>query len=172
MPDKTIDELLFKPFITAPQDCLVKMAGISPVQQRIFVKNNPEMYGYVTGIIGITKGMRGNISVSFPLELAKKIVARLLREAANEITMEMVADGIGEVANMVAGGAKRLLASTQHRFEISTPTIIIGFPACLYNPTDILSIACEFSLPDLGTEGFMIEVALKPSINAQTPDIV
>jgi chemotaxis protein CheX len=161
---KTIDVQLLNPFITATLDCLTQMAGLQPERKRLFVKNDPVMHGNITGIIGMSNGLTGSCSVSFPTSIAKVIVGKLLGEAPDQLSDEMIHDGIGEVANMVAGGAKRQFIASGHRFDISTPTVIVGErPTSLFNPVDTMAIACEF-LPWPGAaETFLIEIALKPT---------
>lgn len=159
---KTIDVQLLNPFILATLDCLTEMAKLTPKRQRIFIKTDPMMHGEVTGIIGMSNGITGSCSVSFPRRLATFVVARFLGEQEANLNEAMVSDGIGEVANMVAGGAKRRFRENNHLFDISVPTMIIGLPTGLHNPDGITSIACEFTAtPDI-PETFLIEVALKP----------
>jgi chemotaxis protein CheX len=117
---KTIDVNLLNPFIAATLECLKQMAGVKPERKRVFVKTDPLMHGDVCGIIGMTNGITGSCVVSFPDALAKRIVARFLGEDEKTINASMIEDGIGEVANMVAGGAKRKFADTDYRFNIST----------------------------------------------------
>ena len=163
MAKKTIDVQLLNPFISATLECLTQMAGMSPARKRVFVKTDPLMHGFITGIIGMSNGITGSCSVSFPAGLARHIIAKFMGEDEAKLTDEMVSDGIGEIANMVAGGAKRQFASTEYRFDISTPTVIMGSPTALYNPADTVSIACEFTASPLLSETFLIEVALKPT---------
>lgn len=159
---KTVDVQLINPFITATTDCLTQMAGLGPRRQRVFIKNDPTMHGDIAGIIGMSNGITGSCVVSFPRGLSRRIVARFLGEEEGKLTPEMINDGIGEVANMVAGGAKRLFANTPYRFDISTPTVISGEPVQLFNPADSVAIACEFTANPDWPETFLIEVALKP----------
>lgn len=159
---KTIDVQLLNPFIQATLDCLTTMAGVSPQRVRVFVKQDPQMHGDIAGIIGMSKGITGSCVVSFPHGLAAQIVARLLGDDPAKLTPEMVNDGIGEVANMVAGGAKRLFQTTPYRFDISTPTVVAGEPVKLFNPADTVAIACEFRADPQWPDTFLIEVALKP----------
>lgn len=160
---KTIDVNLLNPFIGATLDCLKQMAGAKPERRRVFVKTDPLMHGDICGIIGLTNGMTGSCVVSFPEALARNIVGRFLGEDQAAVTRAMVEDGIGEVANMVAGGAKRMFSSTPYRFDISTPTVVHGEPVKLFNPADTVAIACEFTADPLWTETFLIEIALRPS---------
>ena len=163
MAKTTIDVQLLNPFIAATLDCLTQMAGLAPERKRIFIKTDPLMHGYVTGIIGMSNGITGSCTVSFPQNLARHIIAKFMGEIESNLTDEMICDGIGEVANMVAGGAKRHFATTEYRFDISTPTVILGNPTSLHNPGGTISIACEFTASPALTETFLIEVALKPT---------
>jgi chemotaxis protein CheX len=160
---KTIDVQLLNPFIHATVECLKQMAQVKPERRRVFVKTDPRMHGDICGIIGMTNGITGSCVVSFPKALAKRIVCRLLGESEASISDEMVNDGIGEVANMVAGGAKREFVNTQYRFDISTPTVIAGMPVNLFNPQDTVAIVCEFTADVAWPETFLIEIALKPT---------
>lgn len=161
---KTIDVNLLNPFITAALDCLRQMAGAKPERKRVFVKTDPTMHGDICGIIGLANGITGSCVVSFPDSLARRIVARLLSEP-NEasISPSMIEDGIGEVANMVAGGAKRQFVNTPYRFDITVPTVVHGEPVKLFNPADTVAIACEFTADPAWPETFLIEIALKPT---------
>ena len=160
---KTVDVQLLNPFIQATLDCLVTMAGCTPQRQRVFIKTDPRMHGDVAGIIGMSQGITGSCVVSFPEGLARRIVSKLLGDAPESLSREMVNDGIGEVANMVAGGAKRIfLTNGTHKFEISPPTVIAGAPVQLFNPADTVAIACEFSADPQWPELFLIEIATKP----------
>jgi len=160
---KTIDVNLLNPFIAAALECLRQMAGAKPERKRVFIKTDPTMHGDICGIIGMTNGITGSCVVSFPDALAKRIVARLLGDNEETISPAMVEDGIGEVANMVAGGAKRKFADTPYRFDITIPTVVHGEPVKLFNPVDTVAIACEFTADPAWPETFLIEVALKPT---------
>ena len=160
---KTIDVNLLNPFIAATLECLQQMAQAKPERKRVFVKTDPLMHGDICGIIGMTNGITGSCVVSFPEMLARRIVARLLSDDPNTIAAGMVEDGIGEVANMVAGGAKRKFVDTPYRFDISTPTVVHGEPVKLFNPADTVAIACEFSADPTWPETFLIEIALRPT---------
>jgi CheY-specific phosphatase CheX len=159
---KTVDVQLLNPFLVATLDCLTTMAGLKPERKRLFLKTSPVMHGDLAGVIGMTRGVTGSCVVSFPESLARKVVARLLGDQPANMTKDMIQDGIGEVANMVGGGAKRLLAMSDYKFDISTPTVLAGHPIMLYNPPETISIACEFTAQPDWPETFMIELATKP----------
>lgn len=159
---KTIDVNLINPFIESTLECLEQMAGCKPVRKRIFIKKDHLMYGAISGVIGLSNGITGSCSVSFPIALAERIVAAFLGEDL-PIAEQMIHDGIGEVANMVAGGAKMRFSKAGFNFSISTPTVIAGSPTELWNPAEIVSVACEFSARPDWEELFLIEIASKPT---------
>jgi chemotaxis protein CheX len=163
MNEKSLDVTIINPFINATLACLSQMAKIESKRERIFVKTNAKMHGSVTGIIGLTNGITGSVAVSFPHNLAKLIVARLLGDSPDKLSEAVIGDGIGEVANMVAGGAKRAFAETEHRFNISTPTVIMGDQTSMFNPAPAVTIAAEFSTSISQTETFLIEIAFRPN---------
>jgi chemotaxis protein CheX len=165
---KTVDAQLVNPFLVASLECMTVMAGLQPERRRLFIKTSPIMHGDIAGVIGLSRpggsggGITGSVVVSFTEALARRIVARLTGGNPEDLPKDMVLDGIGEVANMVGGGAKRLLAGSAYRFDISTPTVLAGKPISLYNPPETVSIACEFSAHPDWPDTFMIELATKP----------
>lgn len=164
---KTVDVQLVNPFLVATLECMAVMAGLQPERRRLFLKTTPLMHGDIAGIIGLSQAgsqglITGSVVVSFPNSLARRIVSRLMGEDAETLPKDLLMDGIGEVANMVGGGAKRLLAGTSYRFDISTPTVLAGHAVNLYNPPETVSIACEFLAHPQWSETFLIELATKP----------
>jgi chemotaxis protein CheX len=164
---KTVDVQLVNPFLVATLECMTVMAGLQPERRRLFLKTTSLMHGDIAGIIGLSQagsqgGITGSVVVSFPNSLARRIVSRLMGEEAETLPKDLLMDGIGEVANMVGGGAKRLLAGTSYRFDISTPTVLVGHAVNLYNPPDTVSIACEFLAHPQWPETFLIELATRP----------
>ncbi len=163
---KTVDVQLVNPFLVATLECMTVMAGLKPERKRLFLKTSTIMHGEVAGVIGMSpvggSGITGSVVVSFTEPLARRIVGSLLNENPETMHKDMVLDGIGEVANMVAGGAKRLLAGGIYRFNISTPTVLYGKQVNLYNPPETISIACEFLANPQWPDTFLIELATKP----------
>lgn len=160
---KTVDVRLLNPFLLAAHECLKTMAGLRAHRERLFVKAGHLMHGDIAGVIGLSNGVLGNCVVSFPEALARQVVARLLGDEPAKLSPEMVQDGVGELANIISGGAKRALAKSSLAFDISTPTVVSGGGVQLHNPAETIAIACEFSVSKDWPETFMIELATKPS---------
>ena len=90
------------------------------------VKQTQVATGDVTGIIGMVGNkVKGSLSISFSEQAILHITNRMLGEELDEID-ETIADMVGEITNMVTGGAKRMLAESGHDFEMATPTVIAG----------------------------------------------
>ena len=115
-------------------------------------------------MLGLSHGMTGSCAVSFPMEMAKRLVGRFLGEQPQAVTPEMACDGVGEIANKVAGTAKRAFIGRGPHFDISTPTVLMGgVPTAVHNPPDTRNIACEFTVFSDSRETFLLKIALKPS---------
>jgi chemotaxis protein CheX len=161
MPPK-LDVGIINPFIEATLQCLQEMAGLRPRRAELYLKRDARMLGDINGVIGMANGLCGSCVVSLPTSLAERIVAALLGEdcTGNEA---LVQDGIGEVANMIAGGAKRRFHDADHRFDISTPTVIAGHgPLEMHNPKGSICVCCEFQAHPDWPERFAVEVAVIP----------
>lgn len=74
----------------------------------------------ISGTIDFTGGAEGSISLCFQRASAQLVVAALLRKS--QVSAPQVSDGVGELANIVAGAAKRDLSAL--RLSISLPTVI------------------------------------------------
>ena len=77
----------------------------------------------VSGVIGFSGDASGAVVLSFQKHVAAKIVSQFAG-AELDIGHEDFADAIGELANMVAGGAKSDFEGLD--ISISLPSVIIG----------------------------------------------
>lgn len=80
--------------------------------------------GYdVSAIIGLSGDCVGSVAMSFPFDTAAAMVSRFV---GSPITPEHpdFTDGIGEIANMVTGGAKAKFQGMN--VSISCPSVVVG----------------------------------------------
>lgn len=86
----------------------------------------------VTAMIGCAGGYRGVVNIFFPEKAAFSAV-----EAMTGMSVESfdacTKDAVGEIANMIIGGAKNELYEKDVKFNISTPTVIVGSSYSLYS---------------------------------------
>jgi chemotaxis protein CheX len=118
----------------------------------------------VSGIIGLSGDVQGCVVLSFPGNVAAKIATAF---AGTELNIEHpdFTDAVGELANMVAGNAKKDFPGCA--VSISLPSVIIGpgHKVSQSKASPFLVIPCE---TDLGA--FNVEVALITNkVPAATP---
>lgn len=113
------------PFIAATVKALEVMAGIQPKRGKLFVKTDRAASGDISGVIGLAGEAVGSVAVTFPEALARRVYAAMVGEEADGLH-EGVRDAVGEIANMIAGGAKAALTKEGYQFRIAIPTIVVG----------------------------------------------
>ncbi|MBW1791202.1 MAG: chemotaxis protein CheX [Deltaproteobacteria bacterium] len=118
---------LINPFLHATKNVLETMCQ-TPVQaKKPHLKDNNLSYGEVTGIIGMTsKATTGCMIISFSEKCILQIVANMLMEPPKEKIDEEIIDAVGELTNMICGGAKAQLAKLNYTFDLAIPTIVVG----------------------------------------------
>ena len=114
------------PFLESLLNVLSTMAQTEATHSQPSIKKTSIAKGDVTGIIGMIGNKAiGSLSITFTESVALDITNKMLGEKITSID-ETVTDLVGEITNMVTGGAKRLLADIGHDFEMATPTVIAG----------------------------------------------
>ena len=90
------------------------------------IKKDQVAKGDVSGLIGMAGPQtKGSLSVTFEEKLALSIMERMLGERPSELNEE-VTDMVGEITNMVTGGAKRMLSEKGFEFDMATPIVVSG----------------------------------------------
>jgi chemotaxis protein CheX len=82
--------------------------------------------GDISGLIGMVgPKTKGSLSITFEKSLSLRIMQRMLGEKREEIDEEVI-DMVGEITNMVSGGAKNELSKKGYEFDMATPMIVSG----------------------------------------------
>lgn len=114
------------PFLESLLNVLSTMAQTEATHKPPTIKSSSIAKGDVTGIIGMVSNKAiGSLSITFTESAALDITNKMLGEKIATID-ETVTDLVGEITNMVTGGAKRLLADIGYDFDMATPTVIAG----------------------------------------------
>lgn len=114
------------PFLTSLINVLTTMANLTLTPKKPRIKQNEVAKGDVSGLIGlIGPKTKGSFSITFEEELALEIMNRMLGERPAKINAD-VTDMVGEITNMVTGGAKRILAEKGFDFDMATPIVVSG----------------------------------------------
>jgi chemotaxis protein CheX len=111
------------PFVQSVQNLFKTMlnASVKVSSPRL---RDPDQGCYdVSGIIGMSGDVEGAVVLSFRTETAMNLVERFC-SARLETDDPDFADAVGELANVVAGGAKAKL--TGRNISISCPSVVVG----------------------------------------------
>ncbi len=143
------------PFIKATVETFDRMLNMKLDIGTPILKKDASHSFDVSGTIGLSGDAQGMISISFPKTLALKIVSLLLDEEIKIVGDELT-DGIGEIANIIAGNTKQYL--TQFKLSISLPTVIIGSGHSVVSKSSVPMIVLPIKCP-IGS--FAMELALQ-----------
>lgn len=114
------------PFLNSISNVIVTMATLEVTPGTAKPKLDDHAYGDVSGIIGmISNTLKGSMALTFTEPAILQITSRMLGEEVTVID-DTVTDCVGEITNMVTGGAKSILADKGHYFDMATPVIISG----------------------------------------------
>lgn len=117
---------VINPFIEATVNVLETMAQTEVRIGKPALKVGRQTWGDVTGIIGLAGYQAsGNMVLSFDKSSILGIVNKMLSENFKEIN-DQVVDAVGEITNMISGGAKSKLSETGYFFEMAIPLMLIG----------------------------------------------
>ena len=115
----------------------------------------------VSGIIGMSGDVEGTIVLGFPTATAERAVGAFTGMEM-DAKHEDFADAIGELVNMVSGGAKAKF--TNRKVSITCPSVIVGEHHTVSGRKDIVTIHIPVDC-DLGT--FSVDVSIRDAIAAE-----
>ena len=117
---------LLEPFIAAARAALTEMAGTEVVVRAAAGTEPPQALGDVAAVVRLTSATDGYLVLGFPRRTAAALAERVLTGVVKEIDEGLICDCVGEIANVVAGQAKALLAGTPYHFTFSLPQVVLG----------------------------------------------
>lgn len=146
------------PVIASTRNVFEMMLNCVPRRTGLMLRGESTPHFAVSAMIGFTGRAAGTLMVSFSKEVAFEVLRRMVGTEATTVNAE-VADAIGELTNMIAGGAKAQLAHLD--LSISIPNIVIGSdhsviypsqitPICLLFESEIGPFLIEFAFTNLG----------------------
>jgi chemotaxis protein CheX len=149
-----MDVRYINPFLTAVQNIFETMINVAYTLGKPSLKKDNVTTYEISGIIGITGEVNGCVVVSFPESVALQLASALLGDELTQVNDDCK-DAIGEIANMVAGDAKKRFPAGNT--SISVPSVVFGKHSVSHpRGVPIISIPCKTDAGD-----FAIEVALK-----------
>ena len=114
------------PFMESTVNVLQTMAQVRATPGKPQRKEGDAANGDVTGVIRMaSEQVKGYLAISFTSAAIFDIAKRMLSEELTEIN-STVTDLVGEITNIVTGGAKQILADKGYDFDMATPAVMTG----------------------------------------------
>ena len=135
------------PFLSSMLNVMSTMAKMELIPEKPKLKRNEIAKGDVSGLIGmVSPKTKGSLSITFDAPLALATMKGMVGEAPDEVNEE-ITDLVGEITNMVTGGAKRILSDKGFDFDMATPVVVSGKNHTIHHkskgPIVIISLKCE-----------------------------
>ncbi len=142
------------PFANATVEVFKTALGCEIRYERASLKQCHAPAFEVSGIISLTGKVHGAVVLSVSLPVAFKLVHAMLDLQVSEVNSD-VTDAVGELTNMIAGGAKTSL--THYQLSLGLPEVITGNsreiaypesaqPVCISFASDWGALAVELGL--------------------------
>lgn len=116
------------PVLDACQNVMVSMADLpfNPGKVELREVTEPQLGATTTGLICMkSAARRASVAIIFSDPMLENIALRMLPDDSQQ-NQFLAFDLVGEISNMIIGGAKALLLRQGYNFEITLPTVISG----------------------------------------------
>jgi chemotaxis protein CheX len=133
------------PFIAALLNVLQTMAQTELLPGKPKKKSDNLAGGEISGVIGMVgDSIQGSMSISFDEGLVLEIMHKMLGEKPDCIDSD-VQDMVGEITNMICGGAKNELGQKGYDFGMATPVVVSGTNHTINHQVDGKKMVMPFS---------------------------
>lgn len=143
------------PFLSATVDTFSRMAKLKVTAGKPYLFTDQQNNKDISGVIGLSGTLKGAVVIGMPESVALAMVHRLIGAKYDKLTPE-VSDGVGELANIIAGYAKKDISGEE--LQIALPTVVFGPRHTVSMPSDVPVVVIPFE-SELGP--FVIEVGMK-----------
>ncbi len=149
-------------FVEATKNVFQTMLGLEVTFGNPVPGQLPHLANDVSAIIRMTGGVIGIVVLSLPVASAEKIVSSFVGSPVDRKSDDF-ADALGELVNMISGGAKANFPEKQ--VCLSRPSVIMGEGNTVQQPSGsvCVSIPCRSSYGD-----FAVDVSLEKVPVSQT----
>jgi chemotaxis protein CheX len=138
---------LLEPFIEATRAALAEMAATDVVVRGITRADRFQAQGDVLAVVQLASTTDGYLALGFPRRTATGLAERVFAGVLQTVDEELLCDCMGEIANVIAGQAKTLLAATPYQFTFTLPRVTVG-----YGPDPWPHTGRDWLVAVLGTE--------------------
>jgi chemotaxis protein CheX len=152
-----MDPMFVVPFVKSVQTLFATMLQMPVSIGDPQLKTSGSTGHDVSGVIGMSGDVEGAVVLSFPRETAEAIATIF---SGTPMTVgehpDDFADAIGEMVNMVCGGAKAQFPAKA--VSISCPSVIVGERHGVFGAKDVISIVIPC---DCDCGSFAVEVSIR-----------
>ena len=99
----SVSKDLIAPFVAAVEETFSTMVGFNVQKEGVYISEIDSLEVDVSGVMGITGNINGNITISFPQQLAIRAVSSMLGDSLNSLD-DTVCDGVGELKCVINPG--------------------------------------------------------------------
>ena len=111
-------------FVQSLQDVANKVLNMPVKVGKPKIHRSPSSGHDISAIIGLSGEVSGFVAISLSQGMAAEMVGRFVGMEVSPDDPDFT-DGVGEIANMIAGGAKARFAADR-TISISCPSVVIG----------------------------------------------
>lgn len=129
------------PFIASLSNTFQTMLGCEVRRGTISLKDDSVPVYDVSGVIGLSGKALGTVVLSLSRDVALKATSHMLLHEVTEVDAQVV-DAVGELTNVVAGGAKAELE--EYALMASLPNVITGRSHDIRFPSEVTPICVPF----------------------------
>ena len=143
------------PFLSATVDTFARMTRLKVVAGKPYLFTDHQNIKDISGVIGLSGSLKGAVVIGMPQAVALNVVERLIGMRFEKLSAD-VSDAVGELANIIAGYAKKDIKNED--IQIALPTVVFGPKHTVSMPSDVPVVVIPFE-SELGN--FVIEVGMK-----------
>jgi chemotaxis protein CheX len=129
------------PFISSLANAFLTMLGCQVRRGAVSLKDGNSPKYEISGVVGFSGRAIGTVVLSLSEAVALKATSTMLLCETTSVNADVV-DAVGELTNMVAGGAKAKLED--YRLAVSLPSVITGRNHEVRFPSNVIPICVPF----------------------------
>lgn len=123
--DPLVRDQLLGPIIAATRAALGEMAGSELTVRGTYRQALRHSLGDIAAVMTIKSGINGSLVLGFPRTTATALARRIMTGVTQDIDESLLGDCLGEIANVIAGQAKALLAESPFPCSfVMAPTVM------------------------------------------------
>lgn len=143
-----MDTKFINPFLNSVHNVLSTMAMMEIKPGKPEIKKDTTARGDITGLMGMTsEQIKGSIAITFTEPMILEICNRMLGEKPESLN-DTTADLVGELTNMITGGAKNLLNEMGYCFDMAIPAVVSGHKHAINHKSDGPKIIIPYKSED------------------------